>query len=73
MQNLPAKEAKSEDYIFQLSEELADMQQQNEDITTELKVYCFTLMHSFLFHVFDPSFDILLPKYSVSKMEICEN
>ena len=32
------KEAKSEDYIFQLSEELADTQQQNEDLTSELQV-----------------------------------
>ena len=46
MQNLQAKEAKSEDYIFQLSEELANMQQQNEDMTSELKVlYCKLLLH----------------------------
>ena len=46
MQNLQAKEAKSEDYISQLSEELANMQQQNEDMTLELKVlYCKLLLH----------------------------
>ena len=37
-QNMQEKEAKSEDYIFQLSEELADTQQQNEDLTSELEV-----------------------------------
>ena len=39
IQKLQGKEAKSEDEIFHLSEEFAEMQQQNEDMATELKVY----------------------------------
>ena len=39
LQKLQAKEAKSEDDIFHLSEEFAEMQQQNEDMATKLKVY----------------------------------
>ena len=38
-QNMQEKEGKSEDYIFQLSEELADTQQQNEHLTSEPQVY----------------------------------
>ena len=38
LQKLQAKEAKSEDDIFHISEEFAEMQQQNEHMATELKV-----------------------------------